>query len=122
VGQLNRGIALITSREEREQLAELNLIAGKRAKTTTAYASALMYFATGVELLPDDAWERLHDLPSEGQTSKAIIRPICVGGFRFTSASRSRVATDDPRMPSWKAVAAIRCRFRSTAHDSPVTR
>ena len=32
VNQLNRGAALITSRDEREQLAELNLIAGKRAK------------------------------------------------------------------------------------------
>jgi hypothetical protein len=60
--------------------------------------------------------------PSGGQASKAIIRPICVGEFRFTSASRSRGATDDPRMPSWKAVAAIPYRFRSTAHDSPVTR
>ena len=62
VNQLNRGIALITSRDEREQLAELNLIAGKRAKTTTAYASALTYLTTGVGLLPDDAWERLHEL------------------------------------------------------------
>ena len=43
VNQLNRGAALITSREEREQLAELNLIAGKRAKASTAYASALNY-------------------------------------------------------------------------------
>ena len=41
VNQLNRGVALITSRDEREQLAELNLIAGKRAKASTAYASAL---------------------------------------------------------------------------------
>ena len=43
VNQLNRGAALITSRDEREQLAELNLIAGKRAKASTAYASALTY-------------------------------------------------------------------------------
>ena len=62
VNQLNRGIALITSREEREQLAELNLIAGKRAKTTTAYASALTYLTTGLGLLADDSWERLHEL------------------------------------------------------------
>jgi serine/threonine protein kinase len=40
VNQLNRGAALITSRDEREQLAELNLIAGKRAKASTAYTSA----------------------------------------------------------------------------------
>ena len=62
VNQLNRGIALITSREEREQLAGLNLIAGKRAKTTTAYASALTYLTTGLGLLADDSWERLHEL------------------------------------------------------------
>jgi PAS domain S-box-containing protein len=62
VNQLNRGIALIMSREEREQLAELNLIAGKRAKASTAYASALTYLTTGVGLLADDAWERLHEL------------------------------------------------------------
>jgi len=62
VNQLNRGIALITSREEREQLAELNLIAGKRAKTTAAYASALTYLTTGLGLLADDSWERLHEL------------------------------------------------------------
>ena len=43
VNQLNRGAALITAQEEREQLAELNLIAGKRAKASTAYASALTY-------------------------------------------------------------------------------
>ena len=44
VNQLNRGAALITSREERDRIAELNLIAGKRAKVSTAYASALKYF------------------------------------------------------------------------------
>jgi PAS domain S-box-containing protein len=62
VNQLNRGVALITSRDEHEQLAELNLIAGKRAKASTAYASALTYLTTGLGLLPDDAWERLHEL------------------------------------------------------------
>ena len=40
VNPINRGAALITSRDEREQLAELNLIAGKRAKASTAYTSA----------------------------------------------------------------------------------
>ena len=37
VNQLNRGAPLITSPEEREQLAEFNLIAAKRAQTSTAY-------------------------------------------------------------------------------------
>jgi len=62
VNQLNRGAALITSQDEREQLAELNLIAGKRAKASTAYASALNYLIAGAALLPDDCWERQPEL------------------------------------------------------------
>ncbi|MEH2474323.1 PAS domain S-box-containing protein [Nitrobacteraceae bacterium AZCC 2161] len=62
VNQLNRGAALITSRDEREQLAELNLIAGRRAKATTAYASALTYLTAGAALLADDCWERRPEL------------------------------------------------------------
>jgi PAS domain S-box-containing protein len=62
VGQLNRGAALITSGEEREQLAQFNLIAGKRAKAAAAYASALNYLAAGAAMLPADTWERQHML------------------------------------------------------------
>jgi PAS domain S-box-containing protein len=62
VGQLNRGTVLITERDEREQLAELNLLAGQRARASTAYTSALAYFATGAGLLDDDCWQRRHDL------------------------------------------------------------
>ena len=62
VNQLNRGAALITSQEERDQVAELNLIAGKRAKASTAYASALKYLAGGAALLSGDYWERRHEL------------------------------------------------------------
>ena len=62
VNQFNRGTALITSRAEREELAELNLIAGRRAKASTAYASALKYLVAGAALLGDDRWERRHEL------------------------------------------------------------
>src|SRR4029077_538493 len=61
VNQLNRGAALITSRDEREQLAEFNLLAGQRAKATTAYAAALTYLTAGTALLPEDSWERRHE-------------------------------------------------------------
>jgi len=40
VNQINRGSPLISLRDEREQLAEFKLIAGKRAKASTAYVSA----------------------------------------------------------------------------------
>jgi PAS domain S-box-containing protein len=58
VNQLNRGAALVTSTEEREQIAELNLIAGQRAKQSTAYKSALSYLIAGRAILPEDCWER----------------------------------------------------------------
>jgi predicted ATPase len=65
VNQLNRGAALITSHEERERLAELNLTAGKRAKASSAYASALTYLSAAASLLPEDAWERRQELAFE---------------------------------------------------------
>jgi predicted ATPase/signal transduction histidine kinase len=62
VNQLDRGAALIHSREERERVAGLYLIAGKRAKTSTAYASALSYLAAGGALLAEDSWKRQYEL------------------------------------------------------------
>ena len=62
VNQFNRGGGLVTSENERYQVAELNLIAGKRAKASTAYASALQYSIAGAALLTNECWERRHDL------------------------------------------------------------
>lgn len=62
VNQLNRGAELITAGDEREHLAELNLIAGKRAKASTAYASALSYLVVGASLFGEDSWEHRHAL------------------------------------------------------------
>jgi len=62
VNQLNLGAGLITGRGEREHLAELNLIAGQRAKASTAYVSGLKYLVAGAALLVDGSWERRHDL------------------------------------------------------------
>jgi PAS domain S-box-containing protein len=62
VNQLGRGVALMASQAEREQLAELNLIAGQRAKLSTAYASALKYATAGAALMAEDRWERRREL------------------------------------------------------------
>jgi PAS domain S-box-containing protein len=62
VGQLNKGSALMTSQTERDLAAGLNLIAGRRAMTSAAHASALKYLAAGRALLTDDCWERRREL------------------------------------------------------------
>ncbi|MFN6481721.1 MULTISPECIES: ATP-binding sensor histidine kinase [unclassified Nostoc] len=62
VNQLNNGIALINRIEERYELAQLNLIAGKKAKVSTAYKAAIKYCAIGMEILPEDSWQTAYDL------------------------------------------------------------
>ncbi|MBD2777176.1 AAA family ATPase [Iningainema tapete] len=54
VNQLNAGINLITQPLEKNKLAQLNLIAGKKAKVSTAYKAAVKYFTIGLELLSDN--------------------------------------------------------------------
>src|SRR5271163_4096109 len=62
VNQLNRGASLVTLEDERFEVAELNLVAGKRAKASTAYSSAFQYAIAGHALLTNECWERRHDL------------------------------------------------------------
>ena len=62
VNQLNRGSELVTSAEERVRIAGLNLIAGRRAHASTAYASALSYLMAGRALLSEDRWDRNYNL------------------------------------------------------------
>src|SRR5262249_20684148 len=44
---------------------------GKRAKASTAYASALTYLVTGATLLPGDSWGRRHELAFELELLRA---------------------------------------------------
>jgi PAS domain S-box-containing protein len=47
---------LLTTVEDRERVSELNLVAGRRAKVSTAYASALKYLWAGRALLTEETW------------------------------------------------------------------
>ena len=62
VGQLKRGDPANLTGSEREQIAELNLVAAKRAKVSTAFVSVLRYVTAGATLLSEEHWERKHDL------------------------------------------------------------
>jgi predicted ATPase/transcriptional regulator with GAF, ATPase, and Fis domain len=62
VNQLNRGSHLIASVDERERVADLNLIAGKRAKSAAAYDAALKYLRAGSALLTEETWHRNYEL------------------------------------------------------------
>ncbi len=82
VNQANRGVGLITSPEEILRLAELNLIAGKRAKAATAYESALTYLQTGLVLLGPDAWSKQYRTTFEMELHRAECK-FMIGDVRF---------------------------------------
>ncbi len=63
--QLNIGAELIAHQLERDELARLNLIAGKKAKAATAYQAAARYLNRGLELLASDSWQHQYELTLE---------------------------------------------------------
>ncbi|BAY09227.1 trifunctional serine/threonine-protein kinase/ATP-binding protein/sensor histidine kinase [Calothrix sp. NIES-2098] len=62
VEHLNKGIKLIVEPSEQEKLAQLNLKAGGKARNSTAYAAARIYFQTGLELLQENCWSHQYEL------------------------------------------------------------
>ncbi|MEG4234105.1 AAA family ATPase [Microcoleus sp. Pol11C3] len=65
VNQLNIGLELISQPAELEELARLNLTAGRKAKASTAYAGAVKYLSTAMDLLSGESWQTQYDLTLE---------------------------------------------------------
>ncbi len=61
VNQLNKGVALIDHESEKIRLAQLNLMAGQKAKTSAAHQPALNYFDFGLSLFRDKGINGLAD-------------------------------------------------------------
>ncbi len=62
VNQFNLAAELITEQPERDEVAVMNLIAGRRALASTAYTVAIQYLTTGIEILADNSWESKYEL------------------------------------------------------------
>lgn len=71
LSHLNSCREYLQTTQERDELARLNLIAGRRAKASTAYGPAHRYTATGLSLLDDDCWKRRYDLALSLHTDAA---------------------------------------------------
>ena len=78
VNQLNLAAELIRHQSERDELAQLNLMAGKKAKASIAYEPAFKYLSFGIELLNppqapfnkevsegNSSWKRQYELTLE---------------------------------------------------------
>jgi predicted ATPase/signal transduction histidine kinase len=85
VNQLNSGIELIVEQAERNDLARLNLIAGKKAKSAIAYEPAARYLNLGLELLAADCWDNDHSFAVD--LYEAAIDIDCINGDYARSQS-----------------------------------
>jgi len=62
VGHFNQSIELLNNQSERLKVAQLNLMAGQRAKMATAYGATVNYLTVGRSCLTDSSWESEYDL------------------------------------------------------------
>ncbi|MCU1337978.1 MAG: multi-sensor signal transduction multi-kinase [Bryobacterales bacterium] len=60
--QFNRGAVLLVNRNEKVDVASINLRAGRKAKASTAYASGCAYLAAGMALLDESDWDTDYEL------------------------------------------------------------
>ncbi|HUB47472.1 MAG TPA: AAA family ATPase [Acetobacteraceae bacterium] len=105
VNQFSRGAALIAGQQEREQVAELNFVAGKRARAATAYDAALQYFAAGRALLGDTGWERRYRLTFDLELNWAECEYL-IGNLASAQARLAALAT---RAQTTIDIAAVTC-------------
>lgn len=71
VGHLNKGVSLLNNQQERDELAALNLAAGRKAKDSAAYIIAKDYLLTAITLLGVERWMDRHELALELHTQMA---------------------------------------------------
>ncbi|MDX6458297.1 MAG: hypothetical protein QOE55_1994, partial [Acidobacteriaceae bacterium] len=60
--QLTRGAAGLINRDEKAQVATIDLRAGRKAKASAAYVSACVYLETGMALLDERDWGSQYEL------------------------------------------------------------
>jgi len=75
--QLNRGCASIFDRQEKAQVATIDLLTGRKAKAAAAYASARTYFGLGLALLDEHDWRSRHELQFSLSLERAECELLC---------------------------------------------
>ncbi|SDR20889.1 Predicted ATPase [Paraburkholderia fungorum] len=100
VSQINFGIGDVAPGDERRRFAQLNVMAGRRAKAATAYASALTYFVAAAALLstePEDEsthWVEFYLADCEcllGMLGSAEERLLRLGAREISMALRAEL-------------------------------
>ena len=98
-------------------MAEFNLIAGKRAKASTAYVSALHYLVAGAALLADDGWDCRPDLTFALEFHRAECE-FLTGELAAAEARLAMLASRAAGPVDQAAVACVRIDLYTTLNRS----
>ncbi|MDJ1168854.1 AAA family ATPase [Roseofilum sp. BLCC_M154] len=85
VGHLNIGFDRLTNAEEKNKISQLNLEAGKKAKSSAAYMGSLEYLKAGMEQLSDDSWEKHYKLTFEFHKERCEVEYL---NYNFDESER----------------------------------
>lgn len=77
VNHFNAAPDLFESQDQRHELAELNLRAGKKAQMSAAYEPAFQYFQAGIHILETQNWEVYYELTLELHVEAAAAAYLC---------------------------------------------
>lgn len=85
VNQLNIGVQYVEDEGEKRRIAELNLLAGRRAKASAAYQSAASHLRAGLSMFTEESWSSDYELTYQIHIELAECE--CLNG-NFAEAAR----------------------------------
>lgn len=85
IHHLNMAQDLIVDRQERDETAELNLVAGNKAKTLAAFEPAFNHYTIGLRFLDENSWQRRYNLTLKLHVECAEAARLC---GKFTEIQR----------------------------------
>src|SRR5258708_40164613 len=113
----NRGAAQLVDRDEKAQVATIELRAGRKAKASTAYASACLYLVAGMVLLDESDWDSHYDLTFSLWLERAECEYL-TGQLASAEARLSWLSTRARTIVDSSAVTCVRLHLYTTLDHS----